>query len=203
MTLRRIHIIFFTVLFLCLFGNENLQAGVAISPAVVELSLKKAHAAGEFVIRNTGAEEERYRILASHFVLGLDGSMKKVLPDENSLVPWIKFNPKEFTLPPKSNRTVRFVIVPKGKAISKREYWCFMELESLKENSASATDAGGRTMKIRVVPSILVPIFATKGDISYSAAVEEVKIVPRKSDVCIKSIINNTGERPSSFKRKF
>ena len=194
MALKRLPVIMLIGVLLSCFGGGNLWAGVAISPAFLELSLDNKRPAGQFVIRNTGDQAERYRILASHFDFGEDGALSIIPPDENSLAPWFKFNPKEFTLPPKSRRVVRFVIVPKGKAVSKREYWGVMELESLKANVTSATDKAGRTMKIKVIPAILVPVFATKGEVPYSASLGEIKIEPLESGMSIQATVTNTGK---------
>ncbi len=104
---KRVVIIFCLAVFLCCCSTASLWAGIAISPAVVRLSLDKKRPAGQFIIRNVGDTTERYRINARHFLYGENGALQIVEPDEHSLVPWIKFNPKEFTLPPKSRRAVR------------------------------------------------------------------------------------------------
>ncbi|WP_300458656.1 hypothetical protein [Desulfobacula sp.] len=180
-------------LLICLFGSPPLLAGISISPAFIEADFNTKRPSGRFIIRNTGTETERYRIVASHFVFNNNGQLTKKKPDENSLVPWIKFNPKEFSLPPKSNRAVRYVIVPKGK-IESKEYWGFMELQSLKMNTVSANDNAGRKMKLKIIPAILVPIFATKGEISYSATVEETQLVTTEKGLEIDSMVKNTGQ---------
>jgi len=186
------------VVFLCLavlgwLHCPPADAGISISPAVISVDLdKQARPAGEFVIRNTGDTTERYRIMASHFEIGRGGELNKVEPNENSLANWIKFNPREFTLPPKSRRSIRFVVIPEGRIADRREYWCFMELESLVQNEATATDSLNRTMTVRVVPSILVPIFAKKGKVPYGAEISKSTIsgeaAPR-----IESVLVNTG----------
>lgn len=178
-------VLFFTV--------ENLWAGVSIAPAFVEVSLDKKKPSGRFIIRNTGTETERFRIRASHFTFDNNGELTKTEPDENSLAPWIKFNPKEFSLPPKTNRAIRYIIIPKGKLESK-EYWGFMELQSLKANIAKTKAKDGRSMKLSITPTILVPIFATKGDVSYSASLTQSRVELREKRLVIDTIVNNTGK---------
>jgi P pilus assembly chaperone PapD len=174
-------------------GSNTLLAGVSISPAFVQVSLDKKRPAGQFIITNTGTETERYRIATSHFIFGDNGELNKKNPDENSLASWIKFNPKEFSLPPKTKRSIRFVIVPPGK-IDSKEYWGFMELQSLKTNITSTEDKKGRTMKLTVIPTIIVPIFATKGEISYSATLGETRVVDTEKGLEINTMVKNTGK---------
>ncbi len=167
-----------------------------ISPAVVRLNLDEKRPAGQFTIRNVGDEAERFRIKAQHFTYSEQGVLEIVSPDENSLAQWLKFNPKEFALPAKSSRTVRFVLVPRGKVIPKREYWGSIELISLKENVGSSTDVGaGKTMTIKLMTSLLIPIFATKGEVSYAGAIKEVQLSEDKrgKGTQIATTINNSG----------
>jgi hypothetical protein len=187
----------FCLVVLCLCCTPlSLWATVSISPALVRVSLDKSRPAGQFIIKNIGDTEERFRISAKHFLYGPNGELQVVPPDKNSLAPWLKFNPKEFTLPAKSRRAVRFVIVPQGKLVANSEYWGSIELESLKTNEArSADDGAGRTMSIKVMTSVLVPIFATMGDIKYNAQLESIKIVPEvgKTGKRIEAQVNNQG----------
>lgn len=192
MNLKHSSIVLFIVVLISCIGTGNLWAGVSISPAFVEINLDKKRPAGKFIIRNVGETTERYRIMASHFNFGVKGGLKKVTPDENSLVPWIKFNPKEFSLPPKSKRAVRYVIVPRGK-VPDKAYWAFMELEPLTANVVKSKNKEGSSFSIKVSTSILVPMFATKGKLSYDAAIEDIKIMPQKSETGIEVTLINKG----------
>jgi len=176
-----------------LSGVKVLWAGVSISPAFIQVSLDKKSPAGRFIIGNTGTETERYRITASHFIFSDNGKLLKKEPDGNSLATWLRFNPKEFSLPPKKKRAIRYVIAPKGSVESK-EYWGFMELRSLKVNAVSAKDKDGRSMKLTIVPSIIVPIFATKGNVSYSATLGDTRVIQHEKGLDIISMVKNVGQ---------
>lgn len=167
-------------------------AMVTISPAFLEISLDKGRPAGQFTITNTGDETERYRINTAHFVFGETGNLQMIPPDRNSLAPWVKFNPKEFSLPPKSNVKVRFTIVPKAK-LEDREYWAAMELESLKTNITSGKDAAGRTMTLEVIPAIIVPIFATNGKIRHACRILDVVLKPGEPSLLLETRLVNAG----------
>lgn len=150
-------------------------AGIAVEPAFVQLNFNQGRASGRFVVTNTGAEEERYRILASFFSYNEEGQVQVSDPDEHSMAAWIKFNPKEFVLPPNSKRAVRYVVLPRGK-IADGEYWAAMELESLEGRNYSTEDEEGRTFNLKVVPSILAPLYGYSGKITHKINIEKVDL---------------------------
>jgi hypothetical protein len=184
--------IFCLLLSLYLFPKPG-YAGLSISPALLDVNLEKGRPAGQFLISNVGDEEERYRIKSVHFSISRTGSVTRIEPDGHSLATWIKFNPTEFTIPPRSQQAVRYVITPPQK-LNAGEYWGAMELESLKAMTASASDSEGRKYQIEVIPSIMVPIFGTVGSINYQGIVKEVKIIPKEDRKLIVVSIQNTGE---------
>ncbi len=167
-------------------------AGLSISPAYVETTLDGGRPVGEFIVSNLGEEEERYRIRAVHFSFQKDGTFKRIPPDENSLVPWIKFNPTEFTLAPKTRRAVRFVIVPAGN-LRVGEYWGAMELESLKTTMGSGKDKAGREYQIEVIPAIVVPIFGKFGNVRYAGAFTGALLAGKGAGQHVQLRFSNTG----------
>jgi hypothetical protein len=173
------------------FTNES-EAAISVSPAYVEVRLDQGRPAGQFTIANIGDEEERYRIGAIHFIFTRDGGLQTVKPDERSLVPWIKFNPPEFTLAPKTQRVIRFVIVPQG-SLKPGEYWAAMELESLRASITEADDGQGRQLRLQVVSSILVPMFGTVGTVQHAAAVRDVRMTPVNGGQKLEFMVSNTG----------
>ena len=169
------------------------QAAISVSPAYVEVSLNGGRAAGQFLISNLGDEEERYRIRAIHFTFTKDGGLNHVQPNEHSLATWVKFNPTEFTVGPRTERIIRYVIVPQG-LLKTGEYWAAMELESLKTSMSMAKDASGRDLRLQVISSLLVPIFGTFGKVRYGGLLEGVNVAPANLGQRIQFIIKNTGE---------
>ncbi len=176
----------------CILLGGTAAAAVSISPALVEIALDRGRPAGQFVITNAGDEMARYRINAVHFVFGEDGNLKMVPPDRNSLAPWMKFNPRELSIPPQSNMVVRFTIVPKQK-LDEREYWGAMELESLKANVAKSTDAAGRTMTLEVIPAIVVPVFGTCGKIRGACTISDIVLKTEVTPQVLETRVVNTG----------
>jgi P pilus assembly chaperone PapD len=168
------------------------HAGLAVSPAYVDVRLDKANPAGTFVLRNTGDTEERYRINSVHWVTSPNGGFALMPPTQDTLSAWVKFNPKEITLPPKSHRTVRFVIVPRGK-LREGEYWAGMELESLNVNTSRMTNDKGSTFEVKAVTSILVPIFGANGKVFHAAEPNGVEIMTRPEGRSLALKIRNSG----------
>ena len=168
-------------------------AGLAITPAYVDVILDKGRPSGQFLISNLGEEEERFRINAAHFAFLKEGGVRRIEADKNSLAPWIKFNPKEFVLGPMKERLIRFVIVP-PKNLSTGEYWAAMELESLKTVIQKMKDEEGRNYQIEVIPSIMVPIFGKWGNIRYRGNLKETKVSLDEKGQSIQVLVENTGE---------
>ncbi len=182
--------------FCCLFcvfqGAEVAHGSLSISPAFLEISLDRGRPSGQFVISNTGDNTVRYRIQASHFTFGADGSFQVIPPDENSLSEWIKFNPRELSLPPKSSQRVRFVIIPRGQ-LRDQLYWGAMELESLQPNISRGEDQHGRSMTLAVIPAIVVPIFASHGDLKYDFEIKDLKVHKTEQALTFETMVHNTG----------
>ncbi|MBA3016513.1 MAG: hypothetical protein KKD63_04805 [Proteobacteria bacterium] len=177
---------------LVLFSAFGALAGISIAPAFVEIDMSKGQPSGQFVITNNGDEPERYRIKAAHFGFSPTGNLLSLPEDKNSLSSWIKFNPKELTLAPKTNQRVRFVIVPKGK-LEDQEYWAAMEMESLKTNTTRTKDGAGRTLKLEVSSSVMVPIFARHGEVAYQCQIDELQLVRNDKGATLQVTVNNNG----------
>lgn len=169
------------------------HGGVAVQPANVILELDKGRPSGRFVISNTSGTEERYRITAAHFAYSVDGGLQIVPPDGSSLAPWVKFNPKEFVLPPKSKRAVRFVILPRPN-LPTGEYWGAMQLESLNTQSVVGRGKDGRDMRVKVVPAVLVPIYGTVGKPLYEGTLSNVGLNHTDDGTALAVTVNNIGQ---------
>lgn len=167
-------------------------AQVGIQPAYVEVDLRAGRPAGRFIISNLGEAVERFRVNAIHFTYDPGGALKQSRDGNHSMAPWIIFNPKELVLPPKSKRAVRFAVVPREE-LHEGEYWAAMELESLKRSEALSEDPNGRKVKIKVVATIMVPIFGTVGEVDYRGRVSRVALQPAEGKPELAAVLTNTG----------
>jgi len=162
---------------LLLLVSAPTWAGITVSPAYIQVSLDKGRPSGRFDITNLGDEVERYRVRALHYRYTEMGGLIRLKPDPKALSAWIKFNPAEVTIPPKTRRVVRFVILPRGR-LAPGEYWAAMELENLSTTVGESTDEAGRTLKIEVVSSVMVPIFGTVGEVVREGTLDTLAAKP-------------------------
>ena len=169
------------------------EAALVIEPALIKLELSQNRSSGAFTIRNTGDKEERYRAKAVHFILTPEGGLKEIGPDEHSLAPWVKFNPKEFVLPPKTSRVVRFSVLPEGKVRS-REYWGAIEFMPLKGAKVVSQSDKGQSFDIEVLSVVLVPIYGYVEGTNYSGALKEIGFKKEKEKAYVYSTFLNTGD---------
>jgi len=177
---------------ICLL-TASAPADVAIKPAFVEVNLSEGRPAGSFLISNVGDKEERYRVNAIHFTYTEQGALQRTETGDYSLAAWIRFNPRELTLPPNTQRAVRFAIIPRGQ-LPEGEYWAAMELESLAVSEVtSKDDKTGRSMKLRMIATILAPIFGTVGKPSYTGEVQDLQVAVEKDAVLLKARVAATG----------
>ncbi len=184
---------FLAIGFVICFLSSQLWANLGIRPAYVEVELDKRRPAGRFLISNLGDTAERYRINALHFVYSEEGELRQSKTGDHSLAQWIRFNPRELTLAPKTQQAVRFAIVPRGK-LEQGEYWAAMELESLRVNEITSTDEeSGKSVKLRTISTIMVPIFGTVGDVDYDGVIKDVKLVTNDGAIYLRALLAATG----------
>ena len=177
---------------ICLLAG-TVQASIAINPAFVEVNMDAGRPAGTFLISNVGETEERFRVNAIHVTYTEEGVLKQSPTGDFSLAPWIHFNPRELTLAPKTQRAVRFAIVPRAK-LAEGEWWAAMELESLVVGEVARKDVkSGRSVKLRAITKILVPIFGTVGKTSYEGQVKNLQVQVEKGAAILKALVVATG----------
>lgn len=177
----------------CVFGGITpCFAQISITPSIVEVKLDKGRSSGEFYIANIGQKEERYRIQASFFNFSRTGGLLRPEADAHSMSDWIIFNPKEFTLAPKTKRVIRYSITPRG-TLRPGEYWIGMELESLNTTMTTGHNNKGETFNIGIIPTILVPIFGQVGEIKYDGTFGDAALKQTPEGIVLDSCLTNTG----------
>ncbi|MEN6423746.1 MAG: hypothetical protein ABFE13_00170 [Phycisphaerales bacterium] len=187
---------------LCLLAG-TLRADIGIKPAFVEVNLDAGRPSGVFFVSNLGDTEERFRVNAVHFTYTEKGALQASPTGQYSLAPYIRFNPRELTLAPKTQRAVRFAIVPKEKLVE-GEYWASMELESLAVNEALAQDEKtGRSVRLKTVTAIMAPIFGTVGKASYSGQVQDLQLAVENGSPVIKTLVTATGTGRLGLKGRY
>lgn len=177
---------------ICL-ATQTLEASIGIKPAFVEVNMDEGRPSGAFLISNLGDKEERFRVNAVHFTYSEKGSLDVSPTGQHSLAPYIRFNPRELTLAPKTQRAVRFAVVSKGK-LPEGEYWAAMELESLAVNEALSKDEKtGRSVKLRTVTTVMAPIFGTAGKPTYEGQIKDIQVQVENGETVLKALVATTG----------
>lgn len=170
------------------------RADLAAQPAFVFVKLDKRNPSGRFVLSNTGSTAQTFRARATHFLLTEDGSIMPVKPDEYSLAEWIKFNPKEFTLPPKSSRVIRFTVVQNGRNLRPHEYWGAIQFTPLTGATyTSKPDKSGRTVSVKVITDVLIPIYGEMHETVYGGRISDITAGQSKKELTMAAMIANTG----------
>ena len=168
------------------------EAAISIQPAYLRVDLTNNNPSGSFTVSNKSKETQRFRAKALHFKLSESGSISPTKPDEYSLAKWVKFNPKEFTLPPNSSRKIRFSILKKhtGKP---REYWGAIEFTPLSDARYTGGD-DTKQMQFRVVTKILVPIYGSMAGIHYAGTLSDIDSALDKGKTRMSVMIKNEGD---------
>ncbi|MDD5491566.1 MAG: hypothetical protein PHV60_02660, partial [bacterium] len=110
-----------------------------------------------------------------------------------SLAKWIKFNPTEFVLPPKTSRIVRYYIIPQGK-LKEREYWCAIQFVPLKGQKITSKDKEGRDLKLEVLSVILVPIYGLVDGTKFSGELTTLEAKQDKDKLQMLFKVKNSNE---------
>ncbi len=168
------------------------SASLRAQPAYLYVDLDKHNPSGTFTVTNLGNEAQTYRASATHFVLTESGSIVVIKPDDYSLAKWIKFNPKEFTLPPKSSRQIRFTIIAK-KNLKPQEYWGAIQFMPLTGQRYSQEDESGHHVQFQLITALLIPIYGETLGVNYGGSVDRVDS-EQTSQLHLGAVIHNTGD---------
>lgn len=176
-----------------LFHSTIVSANLGARPAYVYVDLDKRNPSGTFTITNMSDKKQVYRAKATHFVVKPNGSVFPQAVDEYSLAKWIKFNPKEFSLPPKSSREVRFTIIRK-KNIEQREYWGAIQFVPLQGTKYTQNDGEGREVSVQMLTNLLIPIYGSMDGTVHTGAIDKLSGEFIDDRLSLSATINNTGE---------
>ena len=181
------------ILILFFFVSSLYSQGIRVVPAYLSLKMNERNLSGKFVVTNLKEESQRFRVNTTHWMMNNNYRLVKVPPDDNSLVEWIKFNPKEFTIAAHESRTVRYTIMKPKKELN-GEFWGGVEFEPLQQNvvrAESKTDKA--TASIQVLTTFLVPVFVELGQINRKGSLESIQIYQDSTNYIIGCLVKNLG----------
>jgi len=152
------------------------QAQVGVSPLVIETQAQRGQAQGTLTIRNPSDQPSRARIYTEAFTYDRATGFKVLPESENDLSPYLRFSPREMTIPPGEERRVRFIAqlppdIPEG------EYRTVMFTETLIE----ATDSEQNTVGIQA--RIGATVYVRVGDVAPALKVEETRYNPQEQEI--------------------
>jgi hypothetical protein len=168
------------------------EGSLSIKPAFIEVELGKTRPSETIHVENITKEEARYRVRVVHFVYDEGGNIAMVPPDPRSMAPWIKCNPLEFTLPPKSARAIRLTIIP-PKSLDPGDYWAAIWFEPLSYATSTSSDGQGRKVSLKVQTNILIPVLGQVPGVAYKCDLTDVSATKNKDGIAIAASLANQG----------
>lgn len=171
-------------------GAPPAEASLSVSPSYIELEVGKGRPSQAITVGNATSKETRYRVHVVHFGFSTSGNVEMVPADKHSLAPWIKCNPREFTLAPKASRAIRITVVP-PRAPAAGEYWAAIWFEPLSGRTPQKERDGKAS--VQVVTNILVPIFGRVSQVDYRCELTDLTVARTQGGIAIAAHLANTG----------
>jgi hypothetical protein len=176
---------------LCLVAARG-EASLSVSPSYLELELGKGRPSQALTVTNVTNEETRYRIQVIHFGFSKEGNVQTVPPDAHSLAPWIKCNPREFSLAPKASRAIRLTVIP-PPSLAPGEYWAAVWFEPLSMPVDSTADSTSRKGQVHLMTNVLIPIFGQVPRVDYRGELTNLAAVRDPGGIRLVARLTNTG----------
>ena len=168
-----------------LFSSPIALAQVGASPLVIQVQAQRGKAQGIIKVKNTTNEPSRVRIYTEPFTYDREQGFQTLEKSEQDLSSYLRFSPREMTIPPESERRVRlFSQFP--PSLPDGEYRTVVFAESLTE----ARDA--QQNLVGVITRVGVTVYVRKGDLQPNLKVEQATYDPKAKQ--IKLLVTNAGE---------
>ena len=172
-------------------GHRFAQAQVGVSPLVIETQAQRGQAQGTLTIRNPTNQPSRARIYTEAFTYDRATGFKVLSESEQDLSPYLRFSPREMTIPPNESRRVRFIAQlppdsPEG------EYRTVMFTETLIE----ATDSQQNSVGIQA--RIGATVYVRVGDVAPELQVEEGRY--NSEQQAVELLVSNAGKASARVK---
>ncbi len=168
-----------------LFSNPIALAQVGVSPLVIQVQAQRGKAQGIIKVKNTTNKPSRVRIYTEPFTYKREQGFQILEQSERDLAPYLRFSPREMTIPPESERRVRlFAQFP--PSLPDGEYRTVVFAESLTE----ARDA--QQNLVGIVARIGTTVYVRKGDLQPNLEVENA--VYDHKEYQINLLVTNSGQ---------
>ena len=170
--------IFAAFLSLFLFSAHT-EAALQVFPTRLFLNARKRVA--QLTLRHVGNKAETYHISTIFYKMQPDGGVQQVenpSDEERPLLKFLRFSPREVTLPPNIEQTVKVMVIPSGN-ISEGEYRAHIKFEPKGDDDSGDPNNGGKdvAMKLSARVAIAVPVFYAQGSPELKTSVKDFKLI--------------------------
>ena len=168
------------------------QAGLSVSPLVVELNSRQGQAQGTITVGNSGEDPFRARSYAVPFTYDRETGFKELPKADNDLTPYLQFSPPEVSIPGADRRRVRF-ITRLAPSLPDGEYRAMIFTETLNQIvPPEVTTSGETTVTTTILPRLGVAVYVRKGKLSPSLAIDSFRF--NALDQQPQVLVKNTGK---------
>ena len=168
------------------------QAGLSVSPLVVELNSRQGQAQGTITVGNSGEDPFRARSYAVPFTYDRETGFKELPKADNDLTPYLQFSPPEVSIPGADKRRVRF-ITRLAPSLPDGEYRAMIFTETLNQIvPPEVTTSGETTVTTTILPRLGVAVYVRKGKLSPSLAIDSFRF--NALDQQPQVLVKNTGK---------
>jgi hypothetical protein len=172
-------------------GNRLAQAQIGVSPLVIEKQAQRGQAQGTLTIRNPTNQPTRARMYTEPFTYEPKTGFKVISASDHDLSPYLRFSPREMTIPPGEERRVRF-IAQLPPDMENGEYRTVLFTETLIER----TNAQGNQVGIQA--RIGATVYVRVGDINPNLTVKEASYNAQEQE--IELLTSNSGKASARVK---
>jgi len=144
------------------------RSQVGVTPLSIQAYAERGVARSTITVRNTTDQPNRVRVYTEPFTYDRDHGFMTLQESEEDLSPYLRFSPRELTIPPATSRRIRLLAVL-PPSLPDGEYRTAVFTETLTE----AVDSDDNT--VRVQARIAVTVYVIKGQVQPDLSVEKVQ----------------------------
>ncbi len=164
--------------------NQIAQAQVGASPLVIQVEAQRGKAQGIITVKNPTNKPSRVRIYAEAFTYDREQGFQTLAESEQDLSDYLRFSPREMTIPAQSERRVR-LLATLPPSLPDGEYRSVVFAENLTETIDAQKN------EVAVITRVGVTVYVGKGDLNPNLTVENA-FYDRQNGK-IKLLVNNSG----------
>lgn len=140
----------------------------------------------EVTLVNQGTRPVTYRLELVDRRMTASGTLEEIAtpsPEDRSARAWVRYSPRQVTIPPASSQTVRF-IVARPAGLAPGEYRCHLLARALPPPEGAAGDvealprADALAVRLTTVVAISIPIIVRQGPVQATVSLSDLSLDP-------------------------